>query len=539
MVGAIERGREAYRRRAWTEAFEQLAGADAPAAEDLQRLAVAAHLVGRVDESERAWERAHLAHLEEGDPESAARCAFWLGFDLLLKGEEARAGGWFGRAQRVSEQVDPSCAARGLLLLPVCFEALFSGDLDGAEDVAEQMVVVAQRCADKDLMALGVLAGGQVAVGRGDNRRGMRLLDEVMVSVTAGEVSPILSGIVYCAVIEACRDAYDVRRAVAWTEAFQSWCAAQPDLVPYRGQCLVHRSEVLQAHGVWTDAAAEAERACRLLSEPPHPAVGMALYQQGELHRLRGEGADAERAYRAANEHGRRPLPGLPLLRLAEGNVQAAASSIRRGLEESTQSPLRPSVLAAAVEVLLAAGDLAGARAAADELVGVAEGRDAVALTAMSSFALGNVLLAEGDAAGAAGELRRALAAWRELDIAYEVARVRVALAVAYREVGDRDSEALELDAARSAFDRLGARPDLERATALSRGPSAGGPAELSRRERDVLRLVAAGETNREIAADLTISEHTVARHVQNIFAKLGVSSRTAAAAHAFRHGLG
>jgi DNA-binding CsgD family transcriptional regulator/tetratricopeptide (TPR) repeat protein len=538
MVGAIERGREAFGRQAWAEAFEQLLGADAPAAEDLQRLAVSAQLVGRREDSERAWERAHLAHLEEGNPEAAARCAFWLGLDLMLRGEEARAGGWFGRAQRVSEQVDPSCAARGLLLLPVGLEALFSGDLDGAAAVAEEMVVVAQRCGDKDLMALGVMAGGQVAVVRGDARRGMRLLDEVMVSVTAGEVSPIVAGIVYCAVIETCRDAYDVRRAVAWTEAFHTWCVGQSDLVPYRGQCLVHRSEVLQAHGVWSDAAAEATRACELLSEPPHPAVGMALYQQAELHRLRGEADDAERAYRAADEHGCSPMPGLALLRLAEGNVPAAASSIERALEESVQAPQRPSVLAAAVEVLLAAGDLAGARNAAHELVGVAEGRDVVALTGMSSYALGTVLLAEGDAAGAAGELRRALAAWRELDIAYEVARVRVALAVAYREIGDRDSEGLELDAARSAFERLGARPDLERATALSRGPRTGRASDLSRREREVLHQVAAGRTNREIAADLAISEHTVARHVQNIFAKLGVTSRTAAAAHAFRHGL-
>jgi DNA-binding NarL/FixJ family response regulator len=540
MGDASEVGRAAFGQRAWGEAFEQLsAAADELDAADLQRLAVAAALVGRNADSERAWERAHLAFLDEGDAPAAGRCAFWLALTLLFQGEEARAGGWFARAERVVEREDPGCAARGLLLLPAFFQALGAGDLTGAEALAQEMVAIAQACGDKDLHAFGVLGLGQVAVAQGDSARGMRLLDEAMVAVTAGEVSPMPSGIVYCAVIEACRDAFDLRRAVSWTDAFHTWCAGQPDLVPYRGQCLVHRSEVLQAHGGWADAAAEAERACRVLSDPPHPAVGMAHYQQGELHRLRGEVEDADRAYRLADEHGRDPMPGLALLRLAEGKVDSAAAWIRRALEEGAGSPNRPNVLAAAVEVLLAAGDGDGARAAAAELTAEAEARGVPLLEAMAAASRGALLRADGETDAAVRELRRALAGWRELDLVYEAARARAALGLAYRELGNPDAAALELDAARSAFERLGARPDIDGLVAVAgTGGRQAASHALSPRELAVVRLLAAGSSNREIATELTISEHTVARHVQNIFAKLGVSSRTAAAAHAFRHGL-
>ncbi len=367
----------------------------------------------------------------------------------------------------------------------------------------------------------------------------MKLFDEVMVSVTAGEISPIPAGIVYCAVIDACMVACDLRRAAEWTEALHDWCAAAPDLVPYRGQCLVHRSQILQAHGAWSDAMSEAERARVRLSEPAHPALGLALYQQGELHRLRGQFAEAERAYRAASEQGRDPAPGLALLRLAEGNVEAAAAAVRRMVEESRGRLDRPPMLAAAVEVLLAAGDVDGARAAGDELTEIARAPGApLLLRAMADYASGSVLLAAGDPSAALAALRRAYSGWRDLQMPYDAARARVQIARSCRAHGDEDAAVLELAAARDAFRGLGAGPDLTRVGALAGSTDTKRSAGLTDRECEVLRLVATGRTNREIAAELVISEHTVARHLQNIFMKLDLSSRAAATAYAYENGL-
>ena len=500
----------------------------------LEEAAEAAYLGGRDEESARAWEDACRAAVAAGDPERGARSAFWLALTLLLRGDVARGGGWLARAERLVEGRRDDSAVGGLLRLPAFLQAVEGGDLATAERLADEMVDLAHRHHDTDLRALALLGAGQLALVRNDVARGVPLLDEVMVAVTTGEVAPIPAGIVYCAVIEACMAAYDLRRAAEWTEALHGWCAARPGLVPYTGQCLVHRSQVLQAHGEWEDAVVEADHAQRRLSDPVHPAVGLALYQQGELHRLRGDRAAAAVAYRAASGHGREPAPGFALLRLAEGNVDAAVAAVRRMVDEGRGRPGHASTLAAAVEVRLAAGDVAGARAAADELADLAGVIDAPLLHAVAAYATGTVLLAEGDVGPGLAALRRACAGWRELAMPYECARARVEVARACRALGDHDAAALELDAARTVFERLAAAPDLARVAALASIPA--GP--LSGREREVLGLVAAGRTNREIAADLIISEHTVARHVQNIFTKVGVSSRAAATGYAYRHGL-
>jgi DNA-binding CsgD family transcriptional regulator len=537
MVGvtsAIRRGREAFDRQAWAEAHALFAACADPEPGDLERLAVAAHLLGRDDESARAWELAHLARAGEGDHAGAARCAAWLGMALLLRGEVARASGWLARAERSATRAGRECAARGFLLVPTFLDAIGRGDTERAAELAGEIIAIAQRCGDPDLLALGTLSRGEALLAAGQIGDGTRLLDEVMVSVTTGEVSPIPAGIVYCAVIEACVDVFDLRRATEWTEALRAWCERQPDLVPYRGQCLVHRSQVLLANGAWAEAMAEAEHARTRLSDPAHPALGAALYQLGELHRLRGELVDAERAYRAAGELGREPVPGLALLRLAQGKVDAASAATRRAVDERRGEPGRPALLAAAVEILLAAGDVDGARAARDELVALAAAIDRPLLRAIAACATGSVRLAEGDATAALPELRAAAIAWRGLGVPYDEARARVLLALACRALGDHDAAGIELDAARAAFDRLRARPDVARVTAL-RDPGAA-PRGLTPREREVLRLVATGRANKEIAADLAISGHTVARHLQNIFLKLGVSSRAAATAYAYEH---
>jgi ATP/maltotriose-dependent transcriptional regulator MalT len=461
-----------------------------------------------------------------------------LGFGLLLRGEVAQSGGWLARGERLVEQ-GPDGAGRGLLLVPEFLLTLDRGDHTRANALAHEVAELAERVGDPDLQVFGLLGRGQAALALGEIGAGLRLLDEAMVAATGpAEVSPITTGIVYCAVIEACMDLGDLRRATEWTEALERWCASQPDLVPYRGHCLVHRSQVLQASGAWAEAVAEAERARQRLSDPLHPALGLALYQQGELYRLRGELTEAERVYRAASEHGREPAPGFALLRLAQGSVEPAVAAVRRLVEESRGRLTRPVILAAAVEVLLRAGEVDAARAAAAELVEIAEAVGTPLLRAVADYATGTVLLADGDPPAALAALRRACAGWRELEMPYDVARGRVQVAIACRALGDADAADLELASARVTFERLGARPDLDRVAELTRSRSPKRPSELTERECEVLRLVAGGRTNREVATALVISEHTVARHLQNIFAKLALPSRAAATAYAYEQGL-
>jgi DNA-binding CsgD family transcriptional regulator len=540
--GELEHARELYHARAWGDAFSQLSAADERVplqTDDLELLAVSAYLIGRHAESTTAWMRAHQECLRLGDTRRAAGFAIALGMHLLLGGEPARGSGWLARARRMLDDEARPCAEQGYLFLPTGLQQLGEGDAAGALVTFERMARIAADFAEPDLTAFGLLGRGQALIRLGRVEEGVALLDEVMVAVTAGEASPIITGIVYCAAILEFQSISDLRRAKEWTAALNMWCESQPDLVPYRGQCLVHRSEIMQLHGEWSDAMVEARLAHDRLSVPPgQPAVGMALYQQAELHRLRGEFAEAEDAYRRANEWGRKPQPGLALLRLAQGRADIAAAAIRRAVEEPQDHIARAGVLAAYVDILLAIGDYPAARGAADQLAAVSTELQTPLPMASSCYATGAVLLAEGDARAAVGVLRDSWTAWQEIDAPYEAARVRVLLGQAFRALGDEDTAAMELDAALSAFRRLAAAPDVARVEKLLRESAAHGGHGLTPREVEVLALVATGRTNRAIAADLYLSEKTVARHVSNIFTKLGLSSRSAATAYAYEHDL-
>jgi ATP/maltotriose-dependent transcriptional regulator MalT len=538
-LATLRHGRESFERRAWAESYRLLRAADRDApldAEDLERLAIAAYLVGRNDDCEAFTARAHEKFLDRGDREGAARAAFWLGFALMGRGAIAPASGWFARSGRLLEDGQIDSVIRGYLLIPVAIKCIVQGDPSAAHAMFSQSAEIARRFADHDLASVACHGRGRALIRLGRIAEGVALLDEAMASVIAGEVTPLVAGDVYCSVLEGCQETFDLRRAYEWTASLSKWCATQPDLVRYRGECLQYRAEVLQLRGQWNDAARDALGACELLMS--RPAAGAAFYRCGEIHRLRGEFTKAQEAYTRAHERGRKPQPGLSLLRLAQGQIDAAAASIRSVLLDTQALISRARILPAAVEILLAADDLDAARAASAELSEIALAFGAPLLAAASAHATGAVLLAEGDIVGASTSLRQACETWGELGMPYEEAQTGLLLATVCERRGDQDGRCFEIETARRIFTQLRAEHCLTRIAKQSEQPSQQRIDPLSEREAQVLRLLAAGKTNRAIADELFISEKTVARHVSNIFNKLGVSNRTGATAWAFQHNL-
>jgi DNA-binding CsgD family transcriptional regulator/Flp pilus assembly protein TadD len=543
-VKSVESGRTAFENRQWREAFERLSRAATESQlepDDLVLLASAAYLAGREADATSAWTDAHNGYVERGQPMRAARCGFWLSLTSLLSGEGSRSAGWLARAQR--ELIPhPDCAEQGLVRIVAGLQRL-GRDPEQAGKNFTEAVALAERHGDADLLAFGLLSRGQALIEMRKVDEGVALLDEAMATVISG-VSPIVAGIVYCAVILTCQDILDIKRAREWTAALDAWCSAQPDMVAFRGKCLIHRSEILQLNGDWQDACAEARRACDWYQEREQGSSGRAFYQLAELYRLRGDLESANKMYEEAARGGVEPQPGLSLLRLAEGRVDAAAAAIRRVVGEAgdKQGPdagrARGRVLGPYVEIMLACNDVKSAREGADELTKLAAEADVPFLVASAAEVTGCVLLAEGDAHAAVDALRRAWKAWQDIEASYESARVQALIGGACLQLGDADTAHKHLEAARAVFERLGAAPALALVDDHRGKSSADSAAELTAREREVLALLASGKTNRQIGETLHISEHTVARHVSNLFNKLAVSSRTAAAGYAHKHGL-
>jgi DNA-binding CsgD family transcriptional regulator/tetratricopeptide (TPR) repeat protein len=537
----LDRGRSAFEAHRWTEAFEHFLDADRRGglpALDLERLATAEILTGKSSTGIDTLTRAHEEYLVVGDVAGAARCAGWLGMYLMDMGEMALSNGWFSRARTLVHELNEPCAVEGLLLLPVALGMLYGGNPEGAKGVFSQVAAIGGEFQDRDLESLSLLGTGQATLMLGDAAEGLTLFDEVMVAVTAGELSPVPSGITYCAVIGNCQLAFDLRRALEWTAALDHWCGGRPDMVLFSGQCQAHRAELYRLHGAWAEALEAAKAAQDLAATGDYQARYGGFYQQGEVERLRGELDAAGESYRQAGRSGYEPQPGLALLHVARGDTTAAQALIRRAADAADPATRR-HLLPALVEIELAAADTAAARRGADELKAYAGECAFPMVLALSCQADGAVLLAQGDAGGALKSLRRAWTLWQELGVPFEAARCRVLLGSACRALGDEALALMDFEAAHADFLDLGAAPAAAWAASLlheGRPATAAGP--LTPREVEVLRLVAAGMANRVIAAELHLSEKTVARHISNIFLKLGLSSRVAATRYAYDHGL-
>jgi DNA-binding CsgD family transcriptional regulator len=537
----LARGRACYERREWNDAFEALSLADRSlrlGAEDLERLAWSAGLIARDDEMLAAQERVYHARIEAREELAGGRAAFWLGFRLLASGEPARASGWLSRAQRLIDQ-HGDCVEQGYLLLPASQTHLSAREFGAARDCAVRARLIGERFAERDLIAFALNLQGRVALSEGRVDAGLALLDEAMVAVTSGELSPVVTGIIYCSSIASCHRVFALERVREWTAALSKWCDANPQLGMFTGYCLVHRAEVLEMSGAWPEAIDEARRAIeRCVRNIEREAAGHAYYQQAEIHRLRGEHALAEGAYREASRAGFEPQPGLALLRLAAGDSAAAASSSRRMVAATRDRLARTRFLPAHVDIMLAEGALDEASAACHELQETAAALGTEVLDAIAARACASVHLAERNPQAAIDPARRAFGIWQRLGAPYLAARARVLVARACLALGDGEGAQLEVACARECFARLGAGPDSAALESLG-GPDAPRPAHrLTDRELQVLRLVACGNTNKAIARELALSEKTVDRHVSNIFAKAGVSSRAAATAFAYEHKL-
>ncbi len=542
----LARARACYARRAWKEAHDSLSAIDRAAAgdeptlsvEDLERLAMCAGMIGRDDAFLKGLERTYEAALLAGDHQRAMRAAFWSFMRFQAMRESGRASGWLTRCQRLVEGEGGDNVGQGYLLIPLVMKSFMSGELTVACEKAEQAAAIADRFGDADVLAFARNMQGRSLVRLGKVREGIALLDENMLTATTGP-SPLITALIYCGVISSCYEVHAFERAREWTNALSDWCEAQPELVAFRGTCMVHRAEVLRMGGDWSQAFEQAKRAATGVSGMQQPdAVGEAYYEIGEIHRVRGDVEAAELAYRTASQHGTEPQPGLALLRLALGQRDAAASGIRRVLAEARSPISRTKLLPAAVEILLAVDAVEEARAACRELEETASRFETEALGALAAHARATVHLYEDDAQAALGPLRRAFWVWQKIGAPHAAARLRVDLSRACEALGDHEGAKLELDAARAAFAELGAALDLAALDAPQPGPTAGAAHGLTQRELQVLRLVATGKTNKSIASELFLSEKTIDRHVSNIFTKVRVSSRAAATAFAYEHRL-
>ena len=535
----VQAARDAYDRGAWADATELFLRADAESGlgiDDLETLVWAAGISAHDREMLMAIERVYGHHAAAGDHEQCARAAFWCGLRNIQIGEVGLGTGWLQRAARHVEQTPPDCVQRGYLMLSRMFMLRGKGAYDAVLEIADHAIAIGEQGEEPDLVALAGSMKGGILFRLGRIDEGYGPIDEAMLLANGRRLSPVVNGIVYCEAVAACCRVQEMTRAREWTAILTDWCRRNPQARAFNGLCQMHRAEVLQLEGHWSEAFAEAERAGQdLAGTSEQTAMATAAYRRAEILRLRGalEKADAE--YRLAGEIGIDPQPGLALLRLAQGRHEEAAAAIRGALASASDLSRKAALLPAAVEIGVACDDLDLAERFGGDLAAIAAVFGTEILARVADQAQGALAMARGRHGDAIAALTRARRYWTGFGAPYLAARLRLDIARAYAALGDRDSAERELAGAGKVFRDLGATPDLARIAALRGDSKAAGPDRLTARERQVLALVADGSTNREIAAALGLSPKTVNRHIENIFAKLGVSSRVAAVAKALK----
>lgn len=538
VVEDLIRAREAYERREWLAAYDGLTDA-APGhlvPEDLVRLATAAYLLGERDDCVASLRRAYHLDIDAGDRLAAARCAFWLAMVLLTGGETVAGSRWVARSHRLLAEVGGDAVERGYLLVHEMYRHVRAGELDPAYRTAERITGYGRRYGEPDLVATGLSSQGRMLLYRGRVPDGLALLDEAMVGVLEGSVSTIFAGNVYCSMIQACQEIADFDRAARWTAALTTWCSGQPDLVAFTGQCAVHRGQIMRAHGAFDEALTEFDLSVRrhLAVGTPRRA-GVAMAERGDVLRIRGDLDGAQAAYDRATAYGKEPQPGLALLWLDQGRTTTAVGTVRRLLGEALDPVHRAQLLPAAIEILLAGDRADEAAPSVDELETIATEFGCPAGRARAGHARALFAVRTGDPAAALPAIRGAVSTWERLDARYDTARSRVLLGRVLRALDDEQSAVTELATARRTLAELGATPAEDEAAGLL-GPEY--PRSLTAREVEILQQLACGRTNAEIAAALLLSEKAIARHLSNILTKLGVPTRTAAAAFAQAHHL-
>jgi tetratricopeptide (TPR) repeat protein len=491
----IHRARDAASRRDWGAAFELFMKADAdglagPA--DLAVLGEVAYAAGHLDVTIEAWERVYALCVEAGDGEAAAgaavRVAMHLLFDTALM---APVRGWLARAERLLEG-EGETPANAWLGVVRAYERMLSGDLPGARPWARRAIELGSKC-EPAACALGRVAEARLLILDGEAEQGLALLNEVGVATVSGDLDALSTGVVYCELVCALQGVAQYDVAEEWTEAMERWCKTNA-IGSLHGRCRVHRAEILRLRGSCSEAETEALGACEELRPYLRREMGWPLSELGRIRLRRGDIEGAEEAFLAAHRAGWDPQPGLALVRLARGDVATASASIRDALEHPMRVPFkerppdtdlqRAPLLQTQVEIEIAAGNVARARSAADELTRVAARFESKALVAGAALANGRVRLAEGDAADAERFCAEAVRLWNEVGAPYEAALARTGFADALRATGSEHRAALELEAARTVLDRIEGEPTADDAVSIDHD------IQMLRREGDYWSVV-------------------------------------------------